>query len=292
MANEKNTRSDDLEMISLGLGMIAALAWGIHDVCVRYVSQRTGIVAALLMVLVLGSFLAVPVAIIFSEGQMTRVDVVFAVTAGLTFAFAGYALYQALSIGPVRLVAPIIGSYPILSVGWAAMNGATIDAFQWIAVLLVIGGVGFVAGSSDASDDNSRRRIAVLWSLLACVGFAVSFALAHIATTQGTEFSVNAVSRLTALVCVAGYGIASGAVMLPARSQIPLLTVMGSLDCLALGAVVYAGTQANPEYSAVAASSFGMITVILAALFLREKMTWAQWAGVAVVFSAIAYLAL
>ena len=279
-------------MISLGLGMIAAFSWGIHDVCVRYVSQRTGIVAALLTVLVLGSFLAVPVAVIFSDGQMSGTDVMFAIIAGIAFGVAGYALYQALAIGPVRLVAPIIGSYPILSVGWAAMNGAAVDAFQWVAVLLVIGGVGFVAGSSDSSDDNSQRRVAILWSLLACVGFAVSFALAHIATTQGTEFSVNAVSRLTALVCVAGYGLATGAVMLPARSQIPLLAVMGSLDCLALGAVVYAGTQLNPEYSAVAASSFGMITVILASLFLRERMTIAQWAGVAVVFSAIAYLAL
>ena len=279
-------------MISLGLGLIAALAWGIHDVCVRYVSQRTGIVAALLTVLVLGSFLAVPVAFVFSDGQMQTSDIMRAIIAGVAFAAAGFALYQAFAIGPVRLVAPIIGAYPILSVGWAAINGASVDVYQWIAVLLVIAGVGFVAGSSDASDDNSQRGSAIIWSLLACVGFALSFALAHLATSEGTEFTVNAISRVTAVLCVFGYALSTRSVMVPARSQIPLLALMGALDCLALGAVVYAGTQVNPEYSAVAASSFGMITVILASLFLRERMTLAQWAGVAVVFSAIAYLAL
>ena len=278
-------------MISLGLGLVAALAWGIHDVCVRYVSQRTGIVAALLTVLVLGSFLAVPVALVFSDAQMTTDNIVRAVVAGVAFAVAGLALYHAFSIGPVRLVAPIIGAYPILSVGWAAINGASVDVFQWIAVLLVIAGVGFVAGSSGTSEDNSQRPAAIKWSLMACVGFALSFAIAHYATTEGTEFSVNAVSRLTAVVCIFGYALFTRSVMLPARSQLPLLALMGALDCLALGAVVYAGTQTNPEYSAVGASSFGMITVILASLFLREKMTNAQWGGVAVVFSAIAYLA-
>ncbi len=279
-------------MISLGLGLIAALAWGIHDVCVRYVSQRTGIVAALLTVLVLGSFIAVPVAIVFSDDAMVRDDIVRAVFAGVAFAAAGFALYQAFAIGPVRLVAPIIGAYPILSVGWAALNGASVDLFQWIAVLLVIAGVGFVAGSSDSSDDTSQRKAAVLWSLMGCVGFALSFALAHHATTPGTEFTVNAVSRVTAVLCIFGYALVTRSVVLPARSQIALLALMGALDCMALGAVVYAGTQINPEYSAVAASSFGMITVILASLFLREKMTLAQWAGVGVVFCAIAYLAI
>ena len=279
-------------MISLGLGLIAALAWGIHDVCVRYVSQRTGIVAASLTVLTLGSVIAVPVALVFSDGAVSGANIWRAVAAGATFAAAGYALYKAFAIGPVRLVAPIIGAYPVLSVGWAAANGTPVDAFQWIAVLLVIAGVGFVAGSAAPDEDATDRGRAIVWSVMASVGFALSFALAHYATTAGTEFRVNAISRVTAVICIFGFALITRAAILPDRSQIMLLGAMGVLDCVALGAVVYAGTQVNPEYSAVAASSFGMITVILATLFLRERMTMAQWAGVGVVFGAIAYLAL
>lgn len=282
-------------MISLALGLIAAIAWGIHDVCVRYVSQHSGVIAPMLTVLTLGSFVAVPVALVFSHEAMTQSEILIAIAAGAAFAVAGYALYQAFSIGPVRLVAPIIGAYPILSVGWAAISGTTVTTGQWIAIMLVIAGVGFVAGSTGPtngpSEQTTHKADAIKWSLLACVGFALSFALAHQATRIGTEFSVNAVSRVTAVTCVFMFALINRAPMLPNWGQIKILSLMGILDCAALGAVVYAGTQANPEYSSVAASSFGMITVILASLFLREQMALRQWAGVAVVFSAIAYLA-
>jgi len=46
------------------------------------------------------------------------------------------------------------------------------------------------------------------------------------------------------------------------------------------------------EFAAVAASTFGMITIILAWLFLKERMTPGQWFGVAICFFGIGYLAL
>ena len=39
---------------------------------------------------------------------------------GALFAFAIWALYWAFQIGPIRLVAPIIGAYPVFSVLWVA----------------------------------------------------------------------------------------------------------------------------------------------------------------------------
>jgi len=54
-------------IISLGLGLIAALCWGVHDICVRYVSQRTGIMAAISTVLIFGALLLTPVCIYFGN---------------------------------------------------------------------------------------------------------------------------------------------------------------------------------------------------------------------------------
>lgn len=39
-------------MSALTLGMIAAFAWALHDICVRYLSQKTPLMASLLTVLV------------------------------------------------------------------------------------------------------------------------------------------------------------------------------------------------------------------------------------------------
>ena len=71
-----------------------------------------------------------------------------------------------------------------------------------------------------------------------------------------------------------------------------LLLLMGCCDAAALGLVLWSGALPRPEFAAVAASTFGMITIILAALFLKERMTPPQWGAVALVFSGVGYLAL
>jgi hypothetical protein len=80
--------------------------------------------------------------------------------------------------------------------------------------------------------------------------------------------------------------------VLPALKTLPILMVMGALDALALGMIILAGGVPRPEFASVAASAFGLITVTLAALILRERMTVTQWGAVSVVFGAIAYLGL
>jgi len=110
-------------MSALTLGLIAATCWGFHDICVRYVSQRTGILPAFLTVLVVGCLVVIPLAV-FAEGLWpTGTGLYWSLASGVMFGLAGCAHYKAFSIGPVRLVASIIGAYPALSVGWAVLNG-------------------------------------------------------------------------------------------------------------------------------------------------------------------------
>ncbi len=65
---------------------------------------------------------------------------------------------------------------------------------------------------------------------------------------------------------------------------------MGLLDAFALAIVVAVGGMARPEFSAVAASTFGMLTTVLAWWLLKEPMTPAQWIGIAITFAGIGYL--
>jgi drug/metabolite transporter (DMT)-like permease len=62
---------------------------------------------------------------------------------------------------------------------------------------------------------------------------------------------------------------------------------MGGLDALSLLAVNSAGKMEGAEYAIVIASTFGAITVILAVLFLKERLSMLQCLGMASVFSGI-----
>jgi drug/metabolite transporter (DMT)-like permease len=279
--------------MSLILGLCAALAWGIHDICVRYISQSGGILVSLTIVLVGGCFVLLPVNIFFADwSEMTSQSTWYAVLSGTIYLFGCIGLYKAFAIGPVRLVAPIIGAYPILSFLWAGLTGQAVKWEHWVAVGFVIFGVALVGLLSRSEDSQSNTIAAVLWAILGAFGFASAFAIGHIATQAGAELPVILVSRMAA---------ASGAVMLllwkvglyiPDRSTWPFLAAMAGLDTTAHSIVVGAGNLDRPEFAAVAASMFGMVTVALAWMFLKEEITWGQWCGVALAFASIGYLAL
>jgi len=280
-------------MMSLSVGLVAALCWGLHDICVRYVSQRGGILPALTTVLVVGTLILVPPAI--HQGgwdAMSLRAAGLAVVAGGAFFVAYIGLYRAFEIGPVRLVAPVIAAYPVLSVGWAALRGQSVTPDQWLAVGAVIAGVAIVGLLTGPGESHGNKRAAVVWAILGGCGFAATFALGQSAAHAGAELPVIVITRATAALVAIAAMAASGGLRLPTRKALPLLGVMGLLDCVALGIVIAAAGMARPEFASVAASTFGMITVILAWAILRERMTGGQWLGVLLTFAAIGYLAL
>lgn len=280
-------------MLSLTLGICAALAWGLHDICVRYVSQQGGILPALATVLLAGLVMLVPVLIYGGgwEGMSARAYQ-YSLISGAFYVVGCVGLYNSFSIGPVRLVAPIMGAYPILSIGWAALNGQIVPLDQWLAVLAVIVGVAIVSILSDSEDRNGAQKTAIGWAVLGALGLALTFATGHIATQAGAELPVVFVTRAVTTLGVLILLLASKGRKWPDRRAWPLLALMGFLDAFALGVVIASGGLDRPEFAAVAASTFGMVTIILAWAFLKERMTPAQWLGVAVTFGGIGYLAL
>ena len=278
-------------MQSLIYGLIAALAWGVHDFCVRHLSHKLAVAAMLLAVLGLGSVALIGV--ITLSGSWAHIDArsaMFAVASGSCYVMGCVGLYIAFAIGPVRLVAPIAGAYPVLSVGLAAISGQSVRADQWLATLAVVVGIAIVARQPDESSSDTRAK-AMLWAALGATGFALTFALGHIAAQNGAELPVVLVARLTTVLIVGGWVISRRVPLAPLRPHLPLLALMGVLDVTALGFVIAAGSLANPEFAAVASSVFGLITIVLAWRFLGEAMRALQWGGVGLVFASIAWLA-
>ena len=278
-------------MQSLLYGLIAALTWGLHDFCVRHLSQKLAVAAMLLAVLSLGSVALI--AVITLTGSWAQIDArsaMFAIASGSCYVFGCVGLYIAFGIGPVRLVAPIGGAYPVLSVALAAISGQSIRVDQWLATLAVVVGIAVVARQPDNAATDNRIK-AMLWAALGATGFALTFALGHVAAQGGAELSVILVARLTAVLIVGAWVISHRQPLAPLRPHLPLLALMGVLDVTALGFVIAAGSLANPEFAAVASSVFGLITILLAWRFLGEAMRAWQWCGIALVFAGIAWLA-
>ncbi len=277
--------------LSLLMGVLAALIWGLHDMVVRIVSPRGAVAPLLFTTLATGTLLLAPVAFL-SDGDepLAGSALGLALLSGLAFTAASVGLYRAFAIGPVRLVAPLCGSYPVLSLAIAALHGRAAAGWEWVAVLAIIAGLALAALQGEEETTGLRGQ-AILWALVGAAGFGLTFALAQQAAKGGGELTITVLARLAALACVAAWLLVARTPLAPVRSQWRPLALLGALDATAISLVVAAARFPSPEYAAVASSVFGLVTILLAWRFLGEAMRPVQWLGVLIVFGSIAAIA-
>jgi len=177
-------------------------------------------------------------------------------------------------------------------VGWAAFRGTPISALEWGAVLVVIAGVSLVAILSDeGTGEVPPRGKTIFYSVISAIGFASTFAIGQLGSEIADEGTVTLFTRITAIGLLVIGMAALKLPFWPGKPALLILALMGLADGIALYAIFSAGGMENAQYAALAASTFGLLTIVMAWLFLREKMTPMQWVGCAITFAGIGYLA-
>ncbi len=283
------------------LGLMAALAWGTHDFAARFPSREIGASHAVFGVTLAGLvWLSLWLAAAGAPPALQPQHLWLPALTGISFALATIWLFAALSAGPIAVVAPIVGAYPIYAVAFAAFVGARPTPGEWLAMASVVLGVAVVARQGDTAPapgqpQNGRASIPTLiYALLAGLGFACSLTAGQYAAPLYGEVETTWLARLFGLAAVTIACLArrpNGATRLGRYGRWwILLVVMGLLDSLALVAVIIAGHQPQAEIATVASSSFGAVTVVLARVFLKEAVAAVQWAGIALIFAGVAVL--
>ena len=278
-------------MIALLMGLAAALAWGLHDLLVRRISQGPNVLGQILVTTSVGA------AVLMLPGArdltlLSPLALALAALAGLSYVLAFVGLYRAFGLAPARVVSPVLGAYPLLSMLVAALSGAVVSPADWLAVTAVVAGVAVVAVLADADGQTTGSlRAALLWAVLGAAGFAATFALGQAASVGDLSLAAGLVTRVSGIACLLVLLAWQRPALEPVRRNWRLLLIMGLLDTVALALVMLAAGWPHAEYASVAASLFGVVTILLAWLVLGEKVRPAQMLGIALVFAGIAALA-
>ncbi|MFQ3357753.1 MAG: drug/metabolite transporter (DMT)-like permease [Paracoccaceae bacterium] len=102
-------------MISLSLGILAALAWGLHDLAARIIATKATAFAIMFGTIGTGFLILTPFALIFSDWKMlSEIGIYWAIGSGIAYVMGGYGLFRAFSMAPAWLVSPIASSYPLI----------------------------------------------------------------------------------------------------------------------------------------------------------------------------------
>jgi drug/metabolite transporter (DMT)-like permease len=234
-----------------------------------------------------GTVVAVALAVARGESAPLPADVGWSVVGGLAGGIGISALYQGLAVGRMGIVAPITG---VIAALIPVIVGVV---FEGLPSPLVIVGIGLafiaVVLVSRVSDERAGPS-GVGLALVAGIAIgALGVAIAQL--SDGRVFGPLAVLRATEALLIAAIVLVGHRAWRPDRRLWPALAGVGILDMAGNGTFILAVQAGSLAVAAVLSSLYPVTTVILASVFLRERVTRTHAAGIALAVAAIACIA-
>ncbi len=284
-------------MLQILMGAMSATSFGVADFMASHSSRRLGARSALTGMLLV-STAVISLFVVFSPATdgLAVGRPWIACLHGVAMAAALLLFFRAMELGPVSVAAPIVASHPLFIMGFALATGSRPSAVQLAAMLLIVAGLMVVAAGNrkpaivlHAGAFRSPRGALAL-ALAASVIYAIAIVSAQQAVRWSDDLAVLWLGRVSGLafllVCA---GLARSVPRLPPRWW-PFLAAHGLLDSAGLLFLLMGSTGQLDEVTAVVASTFTMVTVLLARLFYGEQVSPRQLSGILAIFGGVALL--
>jgi drug/metabolite transporter (DMT)-like permease len=270
-----------LTPLLLALG--ASLAWGVADFTGPLVSRTLGTLRVLFWAQV-GGVAALVLTLAVRAEPPHGWGVLYAMVAAVGGISGLYAYYRGMQLGTMSVVAPIAGISAIVPVTVGIVSGDHPSPAQWAGIACAIVGVGFA--SVEHQEGSRRVATGVGLALLAALGFGLYFPWMH-AAGKVDFWWASLVFRSTALVLVAGAATAVRPTLRLGRRDLAIAAAVGIGDTV--GNVLFAASSAHGLVSltSVLASLYPILTVLLAAVILKERVAGLQRAGVALTLAGV-----
>ena len=265
------------------------MAWGTGTFCSARSSRIIGAASVVAWVMLIGlvANLAV-IAIGPAPGALGATDIAWMLVAGLGNAAGLLLEYTALRRGKVGIVTPVTSTEGAIAALLAVAAGEALGIAQ--AGLLAVVALGIVlAGVAPDEPTPDQRRSTGFWlAAVAALSFGIGiFATGHLSASLPVGWAVLP-PRLVG-VAIVTIPLALTRRLRLARSAAPLVVFTGFAEML--GFVCYAvGARHSVAIAAVLGSQFAVVASVAAYLFVHERLTWLQLAGVAVIVAGVAAL--
>jgi drug/metabolite transporter (DMT)-like permease len=270
-------------LIALALALGASLAWGVADFVGPFVSRTLGALRVLFWAQI-GGVAAIGIAVAARDRGPAGWAVLFACVASIAGMLGLFAYYRGMRDGAMSVVAPIAGVSAVIPVIYGIATGDHPSAIQIVGVACALVGVGL---ASIEHHEGSRRIAAgVGLALLAALGFGIYFPFMHAAGKVDFWWTAL-VFRSTALLLVAAVVAGAGVSVRLGPRWIAVAALVGIGDTL--GNVLFAAASGRGLVSltSVLASLYPIVTVVLAAAVVGERVARLQRAGIVLTLAGV-----
>jgi drug/metabolite transporter (DMT)-like permease len=277
-----------MRMTVVLLGLLASVGWGVADFGGGLTSRRGPVLGVLLWSQVASLAIGLPIALARTEPIMQPMDLAICIAGGALGSSGLALLYRGLSVGRMGVVAPVAAVLTaVLPVSFGFLT-------QGVPSLLAIGGIGsavvsvILVSRAPAAADG---RPSGLWY---GIGAGTVFGLFTVAVSllgDGLILSPIIVIRIASVLAIGSWILARREPWRVARRLWPALVVVGVIDMLATVAYLSAIGIGPLAIAAILASLYPVVTTILAAVVLRERISPVHAIGIVAAGAAVILIA-
>lgn len=272
-------------LASAFFGLLSGVTWGSGDFCGGLAARRAPSFTVVLVAEFVGAVLLAALAMLFREALPATAGLWWSAGAGLAGVIGLLALYQGFAIGKMGVVAPLSGLVStIVPVVAAIFLDGWPRALQLAGFVLAMAAVWLLSSGGEFSARPQELGLA----LVAGLGFGLYFVL--IARVSSSSLWNLSFARTLAGLVVLGVVLLRRLPLLPPRPVLPINTLNGVLDAGGNLFFLLAAQSGRLDVAAVLASLYSGVTVLLAWIFLRERLKRPQAVGVVLALAAIALI--
>lgn len=258
------------------LALSASLMWGAADFLGGSLSRRMPALAVYGLSQVVGLAALLVFATATGAWDADPAFWPWAIGAGVLGIVSMVTFYAALAIGPMGIISPLVALSVLIPVGYGLLRGEQPASIAMVGILVAVVGV-LLASGPELSGGQSPRALVLAGTSALAFGVIVIF------MAEGSQYSATMTvtgMRITALTCLLCVAIWARSIGNPGSRDILPLVAIGIMDAAANVAFGMATALGMLATVSVLAALYPVVTAVLAAIVLRERLKPVQYIGV------------
>jgi drug/metabolite transporter (DMT)-like permease len=269
-------------VLAAALALSASFVWGVVDFVGGTLARRHPVATVSLLGHATG---LVALAILAAFVGVDQRALAFGLAAGMFGGVAVFTFYKAMSLGKISIASPILACGSVLAFGIAVAAGERPSILSVVGALVALTGAVLASIEEHASGGARRRALGFAFASMFALG-AYLYLLGRGARDGGSISAVlgaRAMSSSLLLLLVVGLG---SSVRIGWRAY-GLLALIGLGAAAAFLLYGFSADLGLISIASVLASLYPVVTVLLAHIFLGERLGRVQLAGLPLVLVGI-----
>ena len=279
-------------------GLLSSLGYGTADFIARFSSRKIGASSVVFGVFLTGSILMTAYIMLLGPGFDLAADRFWLLPlAGIANMAMLMLLYLALARGPIGIAAPIVASHPGLVLIILAFLGVIPSLLEIIGLIFIVLGVIFLSRQTahlTSGHDEEMDQAYINKTALIAAGGSIAYALQVVVSQEAAlvfgPYQAAWGTRFFGLIAISLLLLRQG--VKPSISPCWWLVIVaqGFLDVIGILSLTLGSLGQDRVVVAILSSTFAVVTVLLARIFIKEPVSKLQWLAIIIIVAGIAII--